>query len=119
MEEIKLNVNEEVNNAKKFKGGWAILIAFIFVIGCIIAVSSVGFESNSYLNRENYSKIRTGMSYTQVVEVLEGHEGEMDTSSSFGGYTLAYYTWSNSSGSKCIVVGFENGKVCAKSQYGL
>ena len=59
------------------------------------------------------------MSYLQVVDILDGHEGVLYSYSEYGGYTLAYYTWTNSTASKCIVVGFMNDSVCAKSQYGL
>lgn len=105
----------------KNKWIWA-TVAFVavFVIVLSITLGSRGCSSNiNYLTYDNYMKIQTGMTYTEVVEILDGHQGQLDTESGYGGYTLKYYTWTNSSGTRCIVVGFENGRVCAKSQYGL
>ena len=125
MEEIKLNddFNESPNKSNS-KGIWigiaGFLVLFIIVIAVVVGVSGGDGSTNSnYLTYSNYTQIQNGMSYSQVVDILDGHVGVLDTSSSYGGYTLSYYTWSNSSGTKCIVVGFENGSVCAKSQYGL
>lgn len=125
MEEIKLEDNSDEitkNNNKR-----NIIIGVItFIISCVIIFSvflliskGSGSSTNDYLTYNNYVSIRDGMTYSQVVNVLGGNSGVLDTSSSYDGYTLSYYTWSNRSGTKCIVVGFENGKVCAKSQYGL
>lgn len=125
MEEIKLedNSDEIIKNNNKRN---IIIGAITFIVLCVvvfvvaIAVSkSDGSSTGDYLTYDNYVSIRDGMTYSQVVNVLGGKSGVLDTSSSYGGYTLAYYTWKNRSGTKCIVVGFENGKVCAKSQYGL
>jgi len=96
----------------------AFIIAFVVVISIILG--SRGCSSSvSYLTYENYIKIQNGMSYSEVVEILDGHQGQLDTESGYGGYTLKYYSWTNSSSTRCIVVGFENNRVCAKSQYGL
>ena len=104
------------NNAK----GVGIFIAIISVIIILaIIVGSTNCAKNEYLTYENYTQIQNGMTYSQVVEILDNHQGTLDTSAGFGGYTLSYYTWTNDSGSRCIVVGFENGRVCVKSQYGL
>jgi len=92
-------------------------IASVLIIFILVLFSSGCFST--YLTYENYSKIKNGMSYSEVVEILDNHEGELDTSAGYGGYTLSYYHWTSTSGSRCIVVGFENGRVCAKSQYGL
>lgn len=101
----------------------AVVIAIIvIVIVCVTLPDSNGnsiVNSDSYLSYSNFSKIHNGMTYSEVVDILDGNKGELSTSSSYSGYTLAYYNWSNSSGTKCIVVGFENNKVCAKTQYGL
>lgn len=60
------------------------------------------------------------MSYSEVCDLLGGN-GKLDTSSGYGGYTLAYYSWEYNGLTvyRAIIVGFENGKVCAKSQVGL
>ena len=125
MEEIKLNddFNESPHKSNS-KGVWIgiawFLVLFIIVVAVVVGVSGGDGSTNSnYLTYSNYTQIQNGMSYSQVVDILDGHQGVLDTSSSYGGYTLSYYTWTNSSGTRCIVVGFENGKVCTKSQYGL
>ena len=95
-----------------------VICILVFVVIFAIIISSTA-GTKTYLTYDNYRKIQTGMTYNEVVKVLDNHQGDLDISSSYGGYTLAYYTWTNNSGTRCIVVGFENGKVCAKSQYGL
>ena len=125
MEEIKLhdNFNESPNknsNKGALIGIVGFLVSLIIVVAVVVGFSGGDGSANSnYLTYSNYTQIQNGMSYSQVVDILGGHEGTLDTSSSYGGYTLSYYTWSNISGTKCIVVGFENRRVCAKSQYGL
>lgn len=122
MQEIKLDFNQDrPKNKKKTTLIVVIGVAVLFAVIMAIAfgVLSGGSTGASYLTYSNYAQIQNGMSYYQVVDILDGNQGALSTSSGFGGYTLAYYTWSNSSGTKCIVVGFENGSVCAKSQYGL
>lgn len=74
--------------------------------------------ANSNLTYSNYSKIENGMTYKEVVDML-GEEGKLSTSGGSNSYYLEYYEWFNSSGTKIIVIGFENGRVCAKSQTGL
>ena len=120
MDEIYIgNQNNQPSRPSNSKTVISVIVTIaVFVILFAVIISSVG-GSNTYLTYENYMKIHNGMTYNEVVEVLDNHQGELDTSAGYGGYTLAYYTWSNSSGSRCIVIGFENGKVCAKSQYGL
>ncbi|MBQ9790712.1 MAG: DUF3862 domain-containing protein [Clostridia bacterium] len=125
MEEIKLT-NDSNNNSGvgNHKGIWIGIIGVVVLLIIVISIACAvpgdgGASSSTYLTYSNYTKIQNGMSYSQVVDILGDDPGVLDSSSSYGGYTLSYYTWSNNSGSKCIVVGFENGKVCAKSQYGL
>lgn len=125
MEEIKLEDNSDEiikNNNKRNKiiGVITFIVSCVVIFGVAIAASkSGGSSTGDYLTYNNYVCIRDGMTYSQVVNVLGGNSGVLSTSSSYDGYTLSYYTWSNRSGTKCIVVGFENNKVCAKSQYGL
>ena len=120
MSEINVgNQNNQPSQKSNNKSVLGVIIAIIIgVIFLAVIISSVG-DSNSYLTYENYIKIHNGMTYNEVVDVLDGHQGELDTSAGYGDYTFSYYTWTNSSGSRCIVVGFVNGRVGAKSQYGL
>lgn len=120
MEDAKLNLDTR-NNCKK--NVWIIVIGLIIGIALVVGLS-VGLarvedveKEQDWLTYENYIQIKDGMTYTQVVQIFNGNEGTLDTSSSYGGYTLAYYTWSYNA--KTVVIGFENGTVCAKSQFGL
>ena len=122
MEEHKIENSSETKEKTSKNKSFIIFVVIIIVIAAITyfaLTSSGGGSSINYLTYENYTKIQNGMSYSEVVAILGNHQGTLDTTASSGGYTLSYYTWANSSGTRCIVVGFENGKVCAKSQYGL
>lgn len=95
----------------------SIVASIIFVILLIVIISPSGGYSGT-LTYENYMKINNGMSYSAVCDIFDS-SGELSSTAGSGGYTLSYYTWQNSSGTRIVVVGFENGQVCAKSQVGL
>lgn len=118
MDEIDLSSGNNTNNEPTNKSGLVFLIAIIAII-IFVVVIIFALSGGTYLTYDNYMKIKNGMSYNEVVEILDGHKGELDTSGGGYGYYLSYYSWTNASGSACIVVCFENGRVCAKSQYGL
>lgn len=133
MEEIKLdndhNEQPEKNNKNtKIIIAIAIMVIVVVLIGIILGFAldtnsdesgNSGHIGTRYLTYRNYERIQTGMSYSEVVNIFGGNQGVLSTSSSYGGYTLSFYTWSNSSGTICVSIGFENNRVCAKSQYGL
>lgn len=98
----------------------------IIVLICAIIVTSTLFVGcvgegsiDDYLTYDNYIQIQNGMTYQEVVDILGGYDGTLDTSAGSGGYYLEYYYWSSEYGFEIITVGFENGRVCAKSQIGL
>ena len=115
MEEMQINYEDNSKHNSK----WIIFLVGIFLMIIIITLICVIPRGSNWLTYENYLKIRTGMTYNQVVDVLDDHQGELNTSTSYEGYTMSIYVWQNSSGSKCIVVSFNNGEVSGKSQYGL
>ncbi len=122
MEELELgNGTIEKTRNKNNKKIVIIVIASVLILGLLFAIIfSSGGGRKDYLTYESYSQIRNGMTYSEVVEIFDGHHGEETVSSGFENYHLAYYTWTSSSYSyKVITVGFENGRVCAKSQVGL
>lgn len=90
-----------------------------FFLFCSVSCASP-VDSITKINYSNYTKIANGMSYGEVCNILGGN-GKLDTSGGYGGYTLAYYSWEYNGlmEYRAIVVGFENGRVCTKSQVGL
>lgn len=98
------------NKVSKF----IVSVLMLITLLCFTACSDI----DSNLTYSSYSKIENIMSYEEVVDIL-GEEGKLSTSAGSSGYYLEYYEWSNHSGTKIIVIGFENGRVCAKSQTGL
>lgn len=121
MEENNIQLNDQPPQRQSNSYiGWIILAVVVVVIIAVLVGVLVGkTNGNGYLTYENYLKISNGMTYSQVVDILGGHAGTLDTSSSYEGYTMTVYSWSNNSGTKNIVVVFDNGKVSAKSQFGL
>ncbi len=124
MEEYKIsNAEQDTENKLKLNTKtWIILVVAILVVVAIVVICFTvdGGNSSTSINKityENYAKITNGMTYSQVKNILG--EGEESLSSGYGNYTLTYYTWTNLSGTAVITVGFQNGKVCAKSQIGL
>ena len=123
MEEIQLNANPNPSNQKMsggklagiIIGSIAIIVAFIGLLFVIIPRD----KSNDYLTMENFNKVSTGMSYSQVVEIFDDHQGELQSSSSYGGITMSIDVWSNESGTRVVSIMFENGAVTTKSQIGL
>lgn len=106
-----------------------ILIFLIIVVFGIVAaigmndsvqksVSGVSDESE-YITMEEYNKIKTGMTYEEVKEII-GSPGELSSTSSVGNYTVSIYTWygNGTAGSNANVT-FQNGYVSGKAQVGL
>lgn len=117
MEELEVEYEEKPNNTSKKI--IAIVGVAIFIVPFIVMLCFFMSSDTQWLTYDNYCDIKNGMTYSEVVEVLDGHKGKLDTTSGYEGYTISFYTWQNSSGTKCIVVSFENGRVGGKSQYGL
>ena len=118
MEEIELNVDMESVQKKSKKSKVIVaVVCCLLTLGVILGLS-FGLNANKrWLTYENYMKIENGMTYTDVVKIFDGHQGECISSSSYGGETMAVYSWSIGLDSVCII--FNNGRVYSKSQYGL
>ena len=101
-------------NKKNFIGlGICLFIVFIFFAVIIISAAT---DSDDYLNYENYEKIEIGMTYEEVVTLLDNHHGKSNTTGRGG----SVYTWSNDSGSCKIVIAFDkDDRVADKRQSGL
>lgn len=76
-------------------------------------------DSSEYITAKEFSKIKEGMTYDEVVKII-GSKGELTSSSSLGDFKIEIYTWYGNgfSGSNANVT-FQNDKVTAKAQVGL
>ncbi len=77
--------------------------------------------SKATVNYENFEKIKTGMSYNQVVEIF-GKEGKIMSETDIGmgeEYKTTIYCWYDYTGIANCNVTIQGGKVVAKAQAGL
>lgn len=75
-------------------------------------------QKQEKMTLEKFNKIKTGMTYKEVVAIA-GEEGTLSTESSYGNQSMKIYYWYASNGISNATVSFMNGKVTAKSQIGL
>ena len=91
----------------------AICCGFLILLLAVV-IGFAASDSDDYLTLENYEKIEIGMTYDEVVEVLDNHIGIVA-----GGSGNVYF-WEDSSGERRISVGFgKDDRVHSKSQKGL
>ena len=88
-------------------------ISIVIIVVCIVLIMSV--LNGPKITKAEYDKIKDGMTYSQVCDIIGG-EGELG--SSFGGASV--YTWEGvgSTGANAVIT-FYNGKVTGKAQAGL
>ena len=120
-------VNQEVKQENKTWKVVKIVILIVLAVFVIVVLID-GFKSadkvaknieaelseKSNITMSKFNQIKTGMTYSQVVNII-GFSGILQTES--GG--LQVYTWQQSSPLKIISISVMNGKVTAKSQVGL
>lgn len=107
-----------------------LLIVLVIIIGIAIAMggetdtnttnsnSSSTVQEEKGMTMEKFNKIKTGMTYKEVVKIA-GEEGTLSTESSYGSQSMKIYYWYASNGISNATVSFTNGKVSGKSQIGL
>jgi Domain of Unknown Function with PDB structure (DUF3862) len=66
----------------------------------------------------SYSRLKTGMTYAQVVQIL-GKDGEELSSSEVGGIKTIMYKWDGDGFGANMNSMFQNNKLMSKSQFGL
>lgn len=74
-------------------------------------------EEDNEVTMEEYKKIKNGMSYEEVVEII-GFEGTEMSSNELAGIKTIMYSWQNADGSNMNAM-FQNNKLNSKAQFGL
>lgn len=75
-------------------------------------------DAGNKITLEQYNKIKEGMTYQQVVNIV-GSEGSLTANSSAGGISIEMYTWVGDGSYAVAEIGFQNGKVISMTQIGL
>lgn len=106
---------------------WGCLVVFIISLvtlgGCLAFCGSVAVQVDKEMNAPQkitlakFNKIKSGMTYEEVVEIL-GEEGTVMSDSEMGGQTAVMYSWSNKNGSNMNAM-FQNGGLINRSQFGI
>ena len=98
-------------------------IILTFQNGKLNSRTQVGLKSSSdesgksNVTKEQYERLKDGMSYKEVIAIL-GTEGDEQFKSNIAGFAFATYQWKGS-GFSSIIVTFQNDKLQSKSQVGL
>ena len=80
-------------------------------------VASTAPEGSRVVTLRAYSKLKTGMNYTEASATI-GCWGTEISRSDLAGYTTVMYSWQNPNGSNMNVM-FQNGRLVSKAQFGL
>jgi hypothetical protein len=74
--------------------------------------------SSTGVTMANYNRLRTSMTYVQVVQIL-GKDGEELSSNEIGGVKTIMYKWDGDGFGANMNAMFQNNKLMSKSQFGL
>ncbi|MEX2272575.1 MAG: DUF3862 domain-containing protein [Vicinamibacterales bacterium] len=104
------------------KGVLTLIVAVVFLGLVALVVFNPGGPSMSNalqptITMAEFSKLQTGMTYQQVVEIV-GVPGEEMSRSDLAGFTTVMYGWKNAGGSNMNAM-FQNGALINKAQFGL
>ncbi len=94
----------------------ACTLGFSLFVGGVTAVKEEA-ERQRKVTASEFSNIRDGMTYQQVVKIV-GENGDELSRTSLGGITTVIYSWTNSDFSNMNAM-FQNGKLVSKAQFGL
>lgn len=123
MEEIDLSNVDDKDKGKNRKIILYVVLACVgFVVAFVVTYFTIDTLSKTMetpINYENYLKIKSGMTYEEVVSIFDGQNGDLESSSTLLGDTYSYYTWSDNYGTGVVTILFINNIVDTKSQFGL
>lgn len=101
-------------------GGYALATAIQLLTGKPPEVSTlkpVSTAPPTGVTMDNYMRVQTGMSYTEVVQIL-GKHGTESSRGDVAGFQTVLYTW-QADGVGSMNAMFQNGKLIQKAQFGL
>jgi hypothetical protein len=75
-------------------------------------------SSSTGVTMANFSRLKTGMTYDQVVKIL-GKDGEEMSSNEISGIKTVMYKWDGDGFGANMNAMFQNGKLMSKAQLGL
>jgi hypothetical protein len=75
-------------------------------------------NSSAGVTMANFSQLKTGMTYAQVVKIL-GKDGEEMSSNEISGIKTVMYKWDGNGFAANMNAMFQNGKLMSKAQLGL
>jgi hypothetical protein len=115
---------------KFFFKAMAAVIGLCFLLVVIVAISGkrpapmapqttalASSQPESALTMANFNRVRSGMTYSQVVAIL-GDSGEEMSRVDLAGTTTVMYVWKRWSGANMNAM-FQNGRLISKAQFGL
>jgi hypothetical protein len=82
-----------------------------------ISLPQPAFAPPPIVTQAQYDRIRDGMSYEQVLDVI-GTDGQELSRSNMAGYSTVVYSWTNPNGSNMNAM-FQNDRLINKAQFGL
>lgn len=124
----------DIEEDKKTRKSFSMISAFLLILTLILCFTAITFsiifrvqehhiEENlnpqDYVTLAEYNKIKLGMTYDQVKEII-GTDGQLKFRTNYNGSKAEFYEWfgKNKSDSKVDLI-FENEIVTDKKQFGL
>ena len=86
--------------------------------GCSNTVTTSNKANDNKVTLEKFNKIKTGMTYEQVVEII-GEEGTLDSETELMNVKTQIYHWYAKNHMSNAIITFSNNKVTSKTQTAL
>jgi hypothetical protein len=117
------NRNQRPNNFRGIAIG-LVIVSFLSLFTILVMISHHNKTPSINLTLKKYNRIQTGMSYTEVTNII-GYDGtemsrnKMDAIPGFSNEVITImYMWQNNNGSNMNAI-FQNDKLVQKAQFGL